>query len=432
MTPGKLLTPFFIGLLFLAGSCSQSSSSNTSSADSGSTSSNVVIGVSSPPAGYASFSTLSGLQRGDELRLRLNREGTRIDEYPVYLDSIYNGGERLLLLTTEADLVVGAGDSGSPVLDAQGRVVASLCYGWADNKHFFAARAIEDLLALQGLPSARNAGRLAGLGLQKLGLVGPSVELRSTRNWLQARGGAWSFHLLDSFASRGERRSLRDSSLVLQPTLQPGNTIAVLDLDGDLTSLGAYGTLSYQSGSEWYAFGHSYTLSGGQLSKPVVPAEMVTMIDTSPVARKLPKRSAGSFGAMTADYFEGIRINPSATASTIEAIARITLDNQTDTFTHQVSLDVDASWQRGLLAYALSVPADYLLGGIIRRGSGSGVLTWTYDNASSDNTTVSVSSTDLTSQLFSSLESDLQPLTDNTSRYWSLSRLELDLSLQLD
>ena len=65
------------------------------------------------------------------------------------------------------------------------------------------------------------------------------------------------------------------------------NTIAVIDVYGDPTMIAAYGTISYSLNEEWLAFGHNYNLSGKQISKPVYPAKMITMIDGFPVARKL-------------------------------------------------------------------------------------------------------------------------------------------------
>ena len=164
---------------------SSSTSSSTNDSNTGSGSGITVIGITTPPTGYLSFSALSSFKRGDPLKLRLNRTGKRIDEYTVYFDSLYSGGERLVLLNTGSDLFIGAGDSGSPVLTSDGKVVAALCYGWRDNKRFFAARAIEDMLALQNLPSCLMDGALKFGNLVQLGLSGSAVKLRQNGSFFQ-------------------------------------------------------------------------------------------------------------------------------------------------------------------------------------------------------------------------------------------------------
>ena len=117
------LSLILAGILLLMFGCAKSEESKTAANDTGS----IIYGITTPPTGYAAFSTLSSLQSGDALKLRLNRTGTQIDEHTVYFDSIYDGGERLLLLKTDKKLIVGAGDSGSPVLTEEGKMVAALC-----------------------------------------------------------------------------------------------------------------------------------------------------------------------------------------------------------------------------------------------------------------------------------------------------------------
>ena len=204
---------------------SSSTSSSTNDSNTGSWSGNTVIGITTPPTGYLVFSALSSLQRGYPLKLRLNRTGTRIDEYTVYFDSLYSGGERLVLLNTGSDLFIGAGDSGSPVLTSDGKVVAALCYGWRDNKRFFAARAIEDLLALQNLPSALREGALKYGNFEQLGLSGSAVKLRQGGSFFSS-----SYSSMPDLNSEGfKAESLLRSSSPTLSGLQPGNTIAIAE-----------------------------------------------------------------------------------------------------------------------------------------------------------------------------------------------------------
>ena len=388
----------------------------------------IIYGITTPPTGYAAFSTLSSLQSGDALKLRLNRTGTQIDEHTVYFDSIYDGGERLLLLKTDKKLIVGAGDSGSPVLTEEGKVVAALCYGWNDNKYFFAARAIEDMLDLQNLPSAQRIQSNTVSNFDLLGLSGPAVELRKTHSFFSRPNS----YAVKAYSGRAKDVQEYRSNYASVDTLQPGNTIAVIDVYGDLTMIAAYGTISYSLNEEWLAFGHNYNLSGEQISKPVYPAKMITMIDRFPVARKLTQAYGDSVGAMTADYFEGIRIKRGATAPMISTTTQLNYDNITKNYTHQVAYDIDQDWGAAILSYAMTVPLDYTLRGVIRGGTGTGTLRINFDNSTQDNHSLSFDSSYITQTLYSTLYNKFDEDNIAYKTYGAIQSTELELVITTD
>ena len=383
----------------------------------------VIYGTTSPTTGYAAFSTLSSLKNGDALKLRLNRTGTQVDEHTVYFDSIYDEDERLLLLSTDKKLIIGAGDSGSPVLSADHKVVAVLCYGFNDNKYFFAARAIEDVLDLQNLPSTQRSSRSSVSNFDLLGLGGPAVELRKTRSF---------FSRLNTYSSKIYSRSSKHlneyrSNYANEDSLQPGNTIAVVDVYGDLTILASYGTISYSLNQEWLAFGHYYNLSGEQISKPVFPAKMITMIDQYPFPIKLAQAYGDSIGAMTADYYEGIRIKRDINAKMINTTSRINYDNITKAYSHQVAYDIDQDWGAAILSYAMTVPLDYTLKKVIRRGTVSGNLLISFDNSTQDNHSLSFESSYITQKLFSTLSEKFEENKISYKTYKSIESAEVEL-----
>ena len=68
---------------------------------------------------------------------------------------------------------------------------------------------------------------------------------------------------------------------------------------------------------------------------------MVIMIDTSPLPKKLTQAYGSVAGAMSSDYFEGIRIKSGGTATTIDVATRISYLNLTKSYSHKVAYDID-------------------------------------------------------------------------------------------
>src|SRR4030042_4892398 len=106
--------------------------------------------ITSNPSGILTFEEASLLKPGTKLKLRINRTATEVIEYDITFNGVYDfEEERLIMCTTPHNLPIGSGDSGSPILTEDGKVIGALCYGWEFAKNQFAARAIEDMLAIK-------------------------------------------------------------------------------------------------------------------------------------------------------------------------------------------------------------------------------------------------------------------------------------------
>ena len=254
------------------------------------------------------------------------------------------------------------------------------------------------------------------------------MELRKTHSFFSRPNS----YAVKAYSGRAKDVQEYRSNYASVDTLQPGNTIAVIDVYGDLTMIAAYGTISYSLNEEWLAFGHNYNLSGEQISKPVYPAKMITMIDRYPVARKLAQAYGDSVGAMTADYFEGIRIKRGATAPMISTTTQLNYDNITKNYTHQVAYDIDQDWGAAILSYAMTVPLDYTLRGVIRGGTGTGTLRINFDNSTQDNHSLSFDSSYITETLYSTLYNKFDEDNMTYKIYGAIQSAELELVITTD
>ena len=182
-----------------------------------------------------------------------------------------------------------------------------------------------------------HAKALVNEKFEQLGLSGSAIKLRQNHSFIPSTYSA----LADSNAGRLKASNPLRSSDSVFTALQPGNTIAVAEIYGDLALITAYGTVTYTLSNEWLAFGHSYTSSGEQITKPVFKAKMITMIDTSPLPRKLALAYGSVVGAMSADYLEGIRVKSGGAPSMIDATTKISYQNLTNSYAHKVAFDID-------------------------------------------------------------------------------------------
>jgi hypothetical protein len=265
--------------------------------------------VTDIPNKILSFQDARNLKPGSMLKLRLNRSGSEIKEYSVRFDGTSEmNAERLIFCTTIDKLVIGEGDSGSPLLTEDGEVVGALCYGFEFANNQFAARAIEDMLAIKADKVTLKSSKKSANLLKELGLV-YFVNGMDKSVIERYKGKEKSNFYNNAHFFNGQRRSEKSASIMALDNTIPGNSIAVLIVEGDLYTMGAVGTLSYiNENNKLFAFGHQF--GAGTLSAPVKNAEMVTMINSDWMASKWAVPTARLIGSLTGDTETGVLIDP--------------------------------------------------------------------------------------------------------------------------
>lgn len=268
--------------------------------------------VTDNPVQTLSFQDAKGLKSGTTLKLRLNRTGSEVKEYTVKFDGTYDmNGEHLIYCTTDESLVVGQGDSGSPLLTMDGKVVGALCYGFYFSNYQFAARTIEDLIAIDPTSSLKTIVKGKSNLFNDLGIVHYAMGVDEKCLERYNKQGT-QFNNSNTIFIKNQPAELKSVTKSIATAI-PGNSIAINIVSGDLYTMGAIGTLSYiTKNNKLLAFGHEFGIF--PLSARTTLANMVTMINSTQIAYKMAVPTDQALGCMTSDTQNGILIDPLATA----------------------------------------------------------------------------------------------------------------------
>ncbi len=212
-----------------------------------------------------------------ELYVRLNRSGYEVREYPVE----YRGMDYydiIIALKHTDDVKVGHGDSGSPIVDGAGRVVAALYAGDPTNKEIFFARPIEEMTA-----------RL--LAVQERDVVTTGRQLLVTRYFTGIKAetlaeicgslGLPREECVFGRASPTTSFGADTAGLAIRQTTTPiaGQSILLRYLDGNIFRSYISGTVTYVTGlpadgQSLLVFGHGVFGDG----RATVPAYLVSAV----------------------------------------------------------------------------------------------------------------------------------------------------------
>lgn len=282
-----------------------------------------------------SWTSAETLPRGTTLFVRLNRVGTEVREYPVTLVGTQtDGADRVLSLRlTDPKMVVGAGDSGSPVVDKTGQLVGVLFGGFDNDATFFLARAAEDVTNVATVTNA-NAPDVVAFAAQRnqpMALIASGVP---DRLWNVEFGGQKPLTGFRSRATVGAGRVIDE--LPTKPIA--GMSVAVMALSGDAASMYAVGTLSMPTGNGFVAFGHPYMRSGAS-TLPVCYAATDTMVGTGTGLGvfKWAHPIGQTMGTLTQDSSFGCAVTWGATPTTIPVVVEVTYKGTTKTYRHQAA-----------------------------------------------------------------------------------------------
>lgn len=284
------------------------------------------------PTDVLPWSSAEALPRGTTLFVRLNRVGTEVREYPVTLiGSQAEGPDRFITCQVATPLVVGFGDSGSPVVTKDGKLVAVLFGGFDNDSHVFLARAAEDVVSV----ASRQAPDVVAFSSQSnrpMALIASGVP---DRLWNIEFGGQKP---LTGFRSRATIAS--SSRVIDEIPAQPiaGQSVAVMELSGDAANMYAVGTLSMPINGGFVAFGHPY-LGSGQSILPVRYAATDTMVGASSGLGvfKWAHPIGSTMGTMSQDSGFGCAINWGVIPNTIPVVVEVTYKGQTKTYRHQAA-----------------------------------------------------------------------------------------------
>lgn len=289
------------------------------------------------------FETVQQMPAGETLYLHINRTGTTVEQCEVELyGTMVESGERLIVAKVKgSDVTVGNGDSGSPLVTKEGKVVGALCYGFPGDRVLFIARAIDDLNNLKGTDSRANtAFEPLGLSSYISGISKSDYEKFSQRKGSRSVVNSDDITFVDLETSQ-------ISSRTAVPALIGGMSIEVSEVRGDVLNFGSVGTISSVSEDAIRAFGHSYENGGENTGrKPVYLSSMLSMVNSYSKTFKLSSSTNTYVGALVNDAVEGIVISPSIVAETIPVTLKLTLlpdDKSLNTaldsnvYTHNVS-----------------------------------------------------------------------------------------------
>lgn len=224
-----------------------------------------------------SWQEIKEIPVGTIMYLRVNRQGTEVRQYEVRFNGFEESyGERLIACTVLGKLGIGAGDSGSPILTADNRLVGGLCYGLdGDNKSFLARAAIDIKAAAGELSSTRSVVSAFGNHYQA---IEPVHYIKGFNSRMAQRMGLpvpEGYRLLDGLSGT----SAVNRSAITLSKLVPGQSVSISEISGDLMTGGVIGTYTFSEGDNYFIFAHAYNQEG-DISSPFMLAKMVMMWDS--------------------------------------------------------------------------------------------------------------------------------------------------------
>ncbi len=349
MRKRDLAAPFILFLATALISCKQGDTNNyypTSFVDTTGTNTNFPhTVVTDNPSATISFADMASFQRGTLMRLRLNRTDLEVWEVDVVFDALYTeGADRLILCHTNNGVRIGSGDSGSPLLTADGRVAGILCYGYYGNSTDFCARTIDDVLTV----SSNTVNNSVMSDLFKV--VEPVFSVSGydphapSRYSVLGNGLGNNYKMLDGGPSVHRDKLMKSAGTASIP----GSSIAVMIISGDYYTQFAVGTMSYMNNGTDLAFGHSYRTL---LAAPTYLASNKTFITTVEGSFKMAEPTQQLIGSFVKDDFNGVMIKENVAPLVANVTTSCSVNGQgAFLYHHQISNTPSFAYDRSLAA----------------------------------------------------------------------------------
>ncbi|MGE5806199.1 MAG: hypothetical protein ACM34M_10435 [Ignavibacteria bacterium] len=267
--------------------------------------------VTDVPSSIFTYSEMSSLQRGTIMKLRVNREDYQVWEVDVVFDALYReGSERLILCHTPSVFPIGAGDSGSPLLTPEGKVAGILCYGYYGNSNDFAARAIEDVINIDGSTAASGSNSGLFTVIQPL-YITTGLNKEAAERYPSIKSLIEKSTITKENPVQNKQGFFKTSQNL---TIQ-GSSIAIIYVSGDFVLAGAVGTISYFLNEKIYAFGHEYLTFA---AAPAYLASAKSFISSYDRSIKMAEPSNELVGSFVKNHYNGILIDRNAVPQVVK------------------------------------------------------------------------------------------------------------------
>ncbi|MBI9066330.1 MAG: hypothetical protein JEZ09_03485 [Salinivirgaceae bacterium] len=335
--------------------------------------------VSNNPVATFSFEQVTEMQKGTKMYLRVNRTGFSVEEHMIVFEgTLEDAGERLIVCKTLNGLKIGQGDSGSPILTADGKVAGVLCYGFNANSTQFIARAIEDVLSINN--NNKSLNRNLNSNYYKIepyfymsGITGDMPKY--------VKKGV---NLVDIPVQNNSLKSTSDK-LSEPASLISGMSISASIIQGDVINYGAVGTASYIKDEMIYAFGHPF-MNKDPYGTPVFYADMITLIESNGdyPSYKLSAPTDYFIGIIVEDKTEGILITTDDEPSFIESQHNIDINNGDETYLvkHKISKQEDIYYEIYYVCLTSAIAIDaYAPSNSYNYASGTSTVVITFDDS---------------------------------------------------
>lgn len=296
---------------------------------------------------------------GTILYVRVNRTDSEVQQFPIRFNGCEEvSGEKLVACTALGELVVGAGDSGSPVVTADGRLIAGLCYGVPGDTKTFWARAASDIRMAANEQGNTRSQRSAGRGL-----VQPVRFIFGLNDTMIAR---MNRKIPDGFVSMTSRSRMNKSASRQNLAMVPGQSVAINEVSGDLLTAGAIGTYCFSTDGKDFLFAHGYN-NYGTIASPVTMVDMKMMVDsTSYGSFKEAIPNGKIVGTAVADRYNGVVVDRHVAPKIFPVDVSVVVNGgNLKKFHHDVTKHA-GSWVEKYFTYgAVFVPLDYVLDKIV-------------------------------------------------------------------
>jgi len=332
--------------------------SSTSSTDPG-------VVVNNNITAIITYNDVLKMNTGDTMKIRLNHNNYEVREYTAIFQSATTDAGEQLIYCSIPGVVIGAGDSGSPLFTKDGRVAGALCYGFDGDNHQFAARPIEDLLSISSLTKAGKVNsNLSQYGMHTLA---PAYKSRGlTTDLINRYASRDVYNILSRYASSttatnsATQTSLK--SYIPVSELIAGMSAGVVEGTGDLVLLGAIGTISYIDNSgNMFAYGHPYADTYLPIAAPIYVADTKLFVESYSSSYKSADISSFLLGIMKVDNYYGVLFNQSKQPQVFTSKVSLSYYGSTDSLVYNDTLanNYNINYEYQLAAYMPSIGEYY-------------------------------------------------------------------------
>jgi hypothetical protein len=312
--------------------------------------------------------------KGTPLYMRVNLKDSKVLRSPVRYEGYEDSTpERLIVITTPADLISGSGFSGSPLETADGRIIGGLRYGVIGDGHSGLIAFVDDVIkAINDEGGTRATSPTTRSVMGKSYTLLPLVRYitgLSQQNVLRMRKPLPDGYQIVSSASDSRDATVPTGALI------PGESVSINEISGPLMTGGAIGTFTCTYQGWMIFFSHAYAQEGN-IASPVTRAKMVTTIN-SPTAGAMKEAVPYGpiIGTALTDRFNGVGVktDPSLAKTYPVDVKVIINDGDQKSFRHMITKHKGNYTEEYFAEGAIFLPLDFVFDKIAG-GTANGTL----------------------------------------------------------